>query len=169
VGFVDKVALGQVFSLRFSVMPCDYHSTVAVPWLRRLVAGLSPRRPGFAPVSVHVGFVDKVALGQVFSLRFSVMPCDYHSTVAVPWLRRLVAGLSPRRSGFAPVSVHVGFVVDKVALGQVFLRVLRVSSVSIITPSLSNSYHLGNEQYVRCRQQLRDVVSPHRHEQVIKR
>jgi hypothetical protein len=38
---------------------------------------------------------------------------------AVPWLRRLVAGLPPRRPGFDPGSVHVGFVVDKVALGQV--------------------------------------------------
>jgi hypothetical protein len=43
---------------------------------------------------------------------------------AVPWLRRLVAGLSPRRPGFDPGSVHVRFVVDKVALGQVFLRVV---------------------------------------------
>jgi hypothetical protein len=40
--------------------------------------------------------------------------------VVVPWLRRLVAGLSPRRSGFDPGSVHLGFLVDKVALGQVF-------------------------------------------------
>jgi hypothetical protein len=39
----------------------------------------------------------------------------------MPWLRSLVAGLSPRRPGFAPGSIHVGFVVDKVALGQVFL------------------------------------------------
>jgi hypothetical protein len=31
--------------------------------------------------------------------------------------------LSPRRPG----SIHVGFVVDKVALGQVFLRALRFS------------------------------------------
>jgi hypothetical protein len=29
----------------------------AVPWLRSLVAGLSPQRPGFAPGSIHVGFV----------------------------------------------------------------------------------------------------------------
>jgi hypothetical protein len=39
---------------------------------------------------------------------------------AVPWLRRLVAGIPPRRPGFDPGSVHVGFVVDKVALEQVF-------------------------------------------------
>jgi hypothetical protein len=34
-------------------------------------------------------------------------------------------------AGFAPGSVHVGFVVDKVALGQVFLRVLRFSPLNI--------------------------------------
>jgi hypothetical protein len=30
------------------------------------------------------------------------------------------AGFPPRRTGFEPGSGHVGFVVDKVALGQVF-------------------------------------------------
>jgi hypothetical protein len=50
----------------------------------------------------------------------------------VPWLRRLAAGLPPRRPGFDLGSVHVGFVVDKVALGQVFLRVLRFSPVNWI-------------------------------------
>jgi hypothetical protein len=51
-------------------------------------------------------------------------------------------------------------VVDKVALGQVFLRVLRFSPVNIIPPLLSNSYYLEDEQYVRWWQQFRDVVSP---------
>jgi hypothetical protein len=41
-------------------------------------------------------------------------------TWAVPWLRWLATGLPPRRPWFDPRSVHVGFVVDKVALGQVF-------------------------------------------------
>jgi hypothetical protein len=45
--------------------------------------------------------------------------------MAVPWFRRFVAGLPPRRPGFDPGSVHVGFVVDKVALGQIFPLVLR--------------------------------------------
>jgi hypothetical protein len=54
----------------------------------------------------------------------------------VPWLRRLAASLSPRRPGFDPGSVHVGFVVNKVALGQVFVRVLRFSPVSFIPPVL---------------------------------
>jgi hypothetical protein len=39
---------------------------------------------------------------------------------AVPYLRRLVAGFPPRRPWFEPRSGHVGFVVDKVVLGQVF-------------------------------------------------
>jgi hypothetical protein len=52
----------------------------------------------------------------------------------VPWLRRLVAGLSPRRPGFDPGSVHVGFVVDKVALEQAFPRVLRFSPLNFIPP-----------------------------------
>jgi hypothetical protein len=55
---------------------------------------------------------------------------------AVPWLRLLVAGLSPRRPGFNPGSVHVGFVVDKVAQGQVFPRVLRFSLVNFSPPML---------------------------------
>ena len=55
---------------------------------------------------------------------------------AVPWLRRLVAGLPPRKPGFDPGSVHVGFVVDKVALGQVLPLVLRFFPVSFIPPVL---------------------------------
>jgi hypothetical protein len=35
-----------------------------------------------------------------------------------------------------PRSVHVGSVVDKVALGQVFLRVLQFSPVNITSPLL---------------------------------
>jgi hypothetical protein len=57
-------------------------------------------------------------------------------------------GLSPRRPGFAPGSIHVGFVVDKVALGQVFLQVLRVYPVNISFHRRSpNSSHLGNAEY----------------------
>jgi hypothetical protein len=39
----------------------------------------------------------------------------------VPWLRRLVDDLLPWRPVFTPGSIRVGFVVEKVALGQVFL------------------------------------------------
>jgi hypothetical protein len=57
-----------------------------------------------------------------------------YSSWAVPWLRRLVSGLSPRRTGFDPRSVHVGFVMDEVALGQVFTRVPRVFPVNFVPP-----------------------------------
>jgi hypothetical protein len=56
---------------------------------------------------------------------------------AVPWLRRLVSGLSPRRLRIMPGSARVGFVVDIVAIGQVFLRGLRLPPVNIIPPLLS--------------------------------
>jgi hypothetical protein len=47
----------------------------------------------------------------------------------------------------ARVRDRVGFMVDKVALGQVFFRVLRFPPVNISFHRHSpNSYHLGNEQ-----------------------
>jgi hypothetical protein len=68
----------------------------------------------------------------------------------VPWLRSLVGGLSPRRPGFAPGSFHVGFVVNRAALGEVFLRVLRFSPVNIsFHRRSSNSYYLGNVYYAK--------------------
>jgi len=43
----------------------------------------------------------------------------YENVVAVPSLKRLVADLSRRRTGIDPKLVRVGFVGDKMALGQV--------------------------------------------------
>jgi hypothetical protein len=53
------------------------------PRLRKLVAGLSPQRPGFSSRPFHMGFlVDKVAMGQVyFSRSNSAFPCLYHPTI----------------------------------------------------------------------------------------
>jgi hypothetical protein len=51
------------------------------------------------------------------------------------------------RHGFAAGSVHVGFFVDKVALGQIFLQDLRFYPVNIIPPWFSILIqHLGDEQ-----------------------
>jgi hypothetical protein len=84
----------------------------------------------------------------LYPVLFSVsyrMHCVMHFTFittlqkAVPWLRQLVAGLSPRRPGFDHGSVHVRFVVDKVALGQAFPRVFRFSPVNFIPPVLHYS------------------------------
>jgi len=52
--------------------------------------------------------------------------------MAASWLRRSVAGFSPQGPGFDPRPVHVTFVVDKVALGQLYLPVLRLSPVRIM-------------------------------------
>jgi branched-subunit amino acid transport protein len=72
-------------------------------------------------------------------------------------LRLLTAGLLPLWPRFKPRSVHVGFVVDKVTLGQVFLQVLQFSPVNIIPPWLSIIiYHLGDEQWWM---QFKDIVS----------
>jgi hypothetical protein len=66
---------------------------------------------------------------------------------AVPLLRLLISGLSPRRTRFAPGSVHAGYIMDKVALGQAFLRVLRFLPVNVITSWLSTLiYNLGDKQ-----------------------
>jgi hypothetical protein len=49
--------------------------------------------------------------------------CPLHSygfEEVVPYLRPLVAGFPPRRLGFEPRSLHVGFVMEKVTLEQVF-------------------------------------------------
>ena len=63
--------------------------------------------------------------------------CYYvHYHRAVSWLRRLVAVLPTRRPEFDPASVDVGFLVDKVALGQVFPHVLRFSPFNFIPPVL---------------------------------
>jgi len=51
---------------------------------------------------------------------------------SAPCFWRLLAGLSQRKTGFYPSQVHVGFVVDEVTTGQVFLRVLLLYPVSII-------------------------------------
>jgi hypothetical protein len=58
----------------------------------------------------------------------TVVDAKFLSNVAVPWL----ASPSPRKPGLAPGPVHVGFVVVKVALGQVFFRVLKFSPLNNI-------------------------------------
>jgi hypothetical protein len=49
--------------------------------------------------------------------------------LTVPRVRRFVSGISPRRHGFDLRPVPLWFVMDKVALEQVFLRVLQFEFV----------------------------------------
>jgi hypothetical protein len=63
-------------------------------------------------------------------------------SVAVQWLRRLVAGLSPRRHVFDPRPARARFMLEKVALGQVCLIVFRFSLVNNFQPMLHTCPHL---------------------------
>jgi hypothetical protein len=67
----------------------------------------------------------------VFITETECVYCALRAEYLKPWFRVLVAGLLPPTPGFDPRSVHVRFVVDKGALGQVFLQVLWISLVSI--------------------------------------
>ena len=56
---------------------------------------------------------------------------------------------SPRSSGLDPTPVHVQSVVDKLAMGEDFLRVLRGFPVSSIPPVLHiHISSLGDRRYV---------------------
>jgi hypothetical protein len=56
----------------------------------------------------------------------------YYTFLAVQWPRWLFACLSPRRPELELGSVHVEFVMDTVALGQVFLRHIWFCPVNIV-------------------------------------
>jgi hypothetical protein len=82
--------------------------------------------------------VGSFGLDSVILTESSIPELGVTLLLAVPWLRRLVAGLSPRRPRFDPRPVHLGFVVDKVALGQVFSLVLLFSlSISFYQCSIT--------------------------------
>ena len=59
------------------------------------------------------------------------MCCKWYKWT-VPWLRQLVDRLSLQRPMFSSIPVHEGFVVDHVALGQVFLRLLLPPPLSVL-------------------------------------
>lgn len=64
----------------------------------------------------------------------------------MPWLSWLVAWLSLQWFGLNPKPDHVGFVVEEVALGKVFLRVLQILPACVILPML----HTHSVVYHQC-------------------
>ena len=72
--------------------------------------------------------------------KFKYISGIFHSPKAVPCFRWLVASLSKRRPGFDPRSVHVRFVLGEVAMGQVFLRIIRLSLFYIIPTKLPHPH-----------------------------
>jgi hypothetical protein len=78
-----------------------YHGTwnrkilhvLSVPWLRRLVADFSLRRPGFNPGPVHERFlVEKFDTGTGLSLSKLIPLCQYHSITLIVKLLLLARG-----------------------------------------------------------------------------
>jgi hypothetical protein len=63
------------------------------------------------------------------------------------WFKPLVAGLLLRVPGFDPRPGHVGCVVDKVALGQVLLRVPRPPPPRCMTPLMRHISGLSFKFY----------------------
>jgi hypothetical protein len=76
-------------------------------------------------------------------MKRSLFPWGQRKTVTNKYgraiVRRLLAGLPPRRPGFQVRSGHMGFVVDKVALGAGFLQVLRFPLPILIPPTAPHS------------------------------
>jgi hypothetical protein len=102
--------------------------------------------------------------GYFIGLRLHLACCGYKCIVERSWecrachsLWRLIACFAPRWPEFAAMSVHVGFVVDKVALGQVFPCQYRSTAAPYSLMS-SGAWTMGPLQA----QFRRDTVSPHR-------
>jgi len=79
---------------------------------------------------------------------------DPRLVLAVPWLWRLFTDHLPRRPGFDPISAHARFVVEKVALGEIFLRVLPSFSCychSTNAPHSSPSTHCSYQKDKRAK------------------
>jgi hypothetical protein len=89
----------------------------------------------------------------------------YGWCMVVPWLRRLVAGLSPRRLGFTPGSVRVGFLVGRGRVaGDRFLSEFFSILLSV---SLHHGFTLssGGGGWRTIHLLLATVQTPCRHEQ----
>jgi hypothetical protein len=63
-------------------------------------------------------------------------------------MAQAVTGLSARKPGLNARPVHVGFVVDKVAVGQGLLRVHQFSPASIIPPVLLAHAFIYQRHYI---------------------
>jgi hypothetical protein len=90
---------------------------------------------------------DKVLQAIIFEHRRQTENVNFISIVilpglkAAPELRRLVAGFPPWRPRFESRSAHVGFVVEKVALGQVLSEYFGFHFHKL----LHNRHHLSSE------------------------
>jgi hypothetical protein len=72
----------------------------------------------------------------VFIARYALNSHTYYR-----YVRHLDTNLSTLRHGCDPRTVHVRFMINKVALDNIFLRVLRFSQVIIIPPMFHTHHH----------------------------
>ena len=70
------------------------------------------------------------------------------NNMAVVWPRQKVTLFSPWTPRFNPRAVYLGFVVDNVALGQVFLQVFWFSFISIISQTLHTHSPIANTKII---------------------
>jgi hypothetical protein len=75
-----------------------------------------------------------------FQSHYSLMILSFNDMES----KLLMDGFPPRRPGFEPGSGHVGFVVDKVALGQVFSEYFGFPGKSSFHQLLHNHHHLSS-------------------------
>jgi hypothetical protein len=121
------------------------------PFHSKSTRALSPRQRGRGvKLLTHIHLVPgvKKARRQAAASPYSFMVwclVKYKRLVRAVTQAVIVASFSPRRNGFAPGSIHVEFVRDKVALGQYFLPELQFPPVNISPPWFSILvYHLGD-------------------------
>jgi hypothetical protein len=119
---------------------CAVLSNVCSVWWSQQVIS-NQRPPNFIAVQTPVwktwtGFYDD-GLEYLSSVNTEVIFSHWILTAegeAVPWLRRFVAGLSPRRPGFNPGVNPRGICGGQSGIGIGFLQVLRFSPVNFIPP-----------------------------------
>jgi hypothetical protein len=77
----------------------------------------------------------------------SDIKCIKNQCHTMPCLQRLFQSVSPWRKRFNPRPVQAGFVVDKVALGQIFLCVLEISHYISLQMSHIHSFIYNHMLY----------------------
>jgi len=83
-------------------------------------------------VTLPVVCSDRLRVNPITLFSFTVTVIQWPNDVFM----RLGARLSPRFCELDPMLFYVGFIVGRLAMGQIFLPVLRLSHVSIIPPML---------------------------------
>jgi len=107
------------------------------PWTRAIHGPyplhLTPRSGGASPPPSPLRPYSTPSLASVQSPRLAIAGFILLS-LTMHWLMPVAAGLLSWRNGSNSRAVHIIFVVDKVALGQSRLPVIRVCLIAIIPP-----------------------------------